>query len=453
MYSYRQGFNNDQGIFGRHADGKSRVHDSAMVAHIWANQTLDCARNGKGSVYFKGRTIYSYGAQWPLATITDRQSADGKTIIVINVERYERGEKFGNSTARHLRLVQNALRNHDAYDTVSADCETTKLAITNAMAAFERIAQIELHTMQEKLADLCNMRKRCEQYDNAMGGWREMTAAERASCLTDVHLIHICHRMQIAVPTYDLEAMRAEINAAAVKYLEGEPKREKARAARAKRECLVRLEKWHTQKTSSIWTVGRSRIDDSEAWRYLVTAMQNYPAARWEKYRVLLQQRALLNEIDDTFRLVHPDAQNIAWDMRYRHLNKAGITLNEWLTGKTGRLRPTIWGSPSTATLMRKRNERLETTAGVEVPWQQAVRCFRIAVDCYNRGDWFEPANPANPITIGHFKLDRIDEDGTLHAGCHHLQFKDMLALACQEEPLLAESVKPRYPVPALIEE
>ena len=450
MSYYNRGFNNDHGISGRYADGKRRVFTSSMVAHTWANQSVDCGRNGKGSMYFNGATIYSYGEHWPLATITDRLSPSGQKIVVVNTDHAATvGRGWGNSTNRHLRYVLASLSGHPDYVVIDGDGNSTKEAMRDPLSAFSMIANQLVLDIHDLKADLCNMRKAFKHWGRNVDGyssWAEINPAERAPRLTDDKVRDLCQVTQIALPVYDLEAMRADINEAVATYMEGEPKRIKDRAARAKRECLAKLTKWHKQKTSNLWTVGRHRIDDSEAWHHLVTAMQHYPAARWEHHRVLLQQRALICEMDDTFRFVHPDAQEIAYRRRYG--NRPGITLNEWLTGKLGNLRHEYYVGRPFNTLMRKRNGRLETTQGVEVPWQHAVVAFRAAIEC---NIWQRVYTPDREFKIGHFKLDRIDADGTLHAGCHHLQFKDMLTLACVEEPDLVQHVQPRYPVPAVI--
>jgi Ni/Co efflux regulator RcnB len=43
------------------------VVPNQMVAHLWAHQAQEHAKNGKGSFYFDGNTIYSYGAHFPIA--------------------------------------------------------------------------------------------------------------------------------------------------------------------------------------------------------------------------------------------------------------------------------------------------------------------------------------------------------------------------------------------------
>lgn len=433
------GFNNKQGIEGRHADGKSRIFQSSMVAHTWANQSVDCGRNGKGSMYFKGRTIYSYGEHWPLATITDRRSANGHIIVVVNnTHAATEGRGWGNSTNRHLRYVQGALRGHPDYECVAGDVDSTKLAITDPIAAFNMIAARKLFDMHAHKIELCNMRKK------VWFGYTEVSPEDRVGALDDTSLIGFCNTVMIALPVYDLAAMRAEIQTAVDDYVIGEPKREKDRAARAKRACLDKLAKWHKQQQSG-YVPYRSRIDVKDAFEALTLAMQHYPAARWENYRVELQTRIALAEMDGNFDKLNPEAGNIRYERRYGR--RPTVTISDWLKGNgSTSMLDGRWSMRST--LMRKRNERLETTAGVEVPWQHAVRCFLIAVDCYNGKEGY---TPKGELRIGHFTLNAIDENGTLHAGCHHLKFKDMLALACQETPDLVQHVEPRYPVPAVI--
>jgi hypothetical protein len=48
------------------------------IPHLWAHQTQEEARNGTGSFYFRGATIYSYGSHFPTAThVTGAQGQAG----------------------------------------------------------------------------------------------------------------------------------------------------------------------------------------------------------------------------------------------------------------------------------------------------------------------------------------------------------------------------------------
>ena len=63
------------------------------VAHAWFHQyeELGHGRNGTGSFYFEGPTIYSYGRHFPVATIVELPEplTNGKRRIVLrNTDNY-----------------------------------------------------------------------------------------------------------------------------------------------------------------------------------------------------------------------------------------------------------------------------------------------------------------------------------------------------------------------------
>lgn len=51
-----------------------KVVSESEVAHLWANQLQDEARKSNNSFYFNGRTIYSYGNHFPIATLDDKDN-------------------------------------------------------------------------------------------------------------------------------------------------------------------------------------------------------------------------------------------------------------------------------------------------------------------------------------------------------------------------------------------
>lgn len=46
------------------------VLETSQVAHVWANQLQNDARNSHGNFFFEGKTIYSYGRHFPIAVLT-----------------------------------------------------------------------------------------------------------------------------------------------------------------------------------------------------------------------------------------------------------------------------------------------------------------------------------------------------------------------------------------------
>lgn len=74
-----------------------KVHQTDMVAHLWAHQTQDYARNPHGNFYFQGTTIYSYGTHFPIA-----RHVDENTILFTT-----RG--YSPTTSKHICCVRSAM--------------------------------------------------------------------------------------------------------------------------------------------------------------------------------------------------------------------------------------------------------------------------------------------------------------------------------------------------------
>lgn len=62
------------------------VHVNSEVAALWASRAQSSARNGTGSFYFEGDTIYSYGPHFPIARIV--QNASGSYAVLITTRSY-----------------------------------------------------------------------------------------------------------------------------------------------------------------------------------------------------------------------------------------------------------------------------------------------------------------------------------------------------------------------------
>lgn len=71
-----------------------------MVAHLWANQSQDSARNGRrNNFFFRGPTIYSYRTNWPIA-----RHFRGRVLFNPN--------KYSLTTSKHERMARDAARHH-----------------------------------------------------------------------------------------------------------------------------------------------------------------------------------------------------------------------------------------------------------------------------------------------------------------------------------------------------
>jgi len=72
--------------------------DISQVAHLWANQLQEEARNS-GNFYFYDKIIYSYGRHFPIAKHIEK---DGERAVLFTTRGYS------NTTARHIAVVRHA---------------------------------------------------------------------------------------------------------------------------------------------------------------------------------------------------------------------------------------------------------------------------------------------------------------------------------------------------------
>lgn len=82
--------------------------DLNKIAHLWAHQEQDNARNS-GNFYFSGRTIYSYGSHFAIAEIME----DNENIVFFT--RHE----HSNTTSKHKSVVRRAIPDYKTVITVS----------------------------------------------------------------------------------------------------------------------------------------------------------------------------------------------------------------------------------------------------------------------------------------------------------------------------------------------
>jgi hypothetical protein len=80
-----------------------KVVSTAMVAHLWANESQPEARNGNGTIFFQGRELFSYRRSFKIGEIVT--APNGETFYFINNNTYS------NTTLKHESLAQSAVPN------------------------------------------------------------------------------------------------------------------------------------------------------------------------------------------------------------------------------------------------------------------------------------------------------------------------------------------------------
>jgi hypothetical protein len=83
------------------------------------------------------------------------------------------------------------------------------------------------------------------------------------------------------------------------------------------------------------------------------------------------------------------------------------------------------WGAQ---TLLRIKGNEVETSRGARVPVSHAKRGLAFVRSVVSSGQ--EYVRNGHTLHLGHYAIDRIETDGTLHAGCHVIKFAEIQSLA-----------------------
>lgn len=78
--------------------------------------------------------------------------------------------------------------------------------------------------------------------------------------------------------------------------------------------------------------------------------------------------------------------------------------------------------------MLRVNGDEIETSMGARIPLAQAPRLWR-AIEAV-RASGVPYQHNGHSIHAGEFRIDRIEVDGTLQAGCHTIEHFELRAMA-----------------------
>ena len=290
------------------------VHSNHMVGHLWANQSQQDARNGNGSFYFEGDTIFSYGGHFPVARIVTNKR--GEQAVLFNPGTYSI------TTSAHQGLARDASRHLTQFTVPSLGEKWGGGKVGHA-------DNVRFYRDHIKKAALTVVRSRTQEE------WR-VTALERVIGEANAYATFFGLRTRFKVPS---------------------------------------------DKTV------QAALDQSR--------------------RKAAQRRQQEQERER------------------RDLEAAQETIEQWKAGKDAHIPSHI---DEVFLRVRRKDDRrvVETSKGAEVPLSHAVRLLphiRSGVLYQHNG---------HSIHIGHFRIDAIDAEGNVKAGCHFIKRAEMERLASE---------------------
>ncbi len=118
--------------------------DNSTIAELWATQAQNHARNKRHTFYFTGKTIYSYGEHFPIATIEERFE---RNFVIYNSRSYSR------TTNQHQSEVSWEIRLH------LARLPRLELPLSGYGVDLDNWVAEQKDIMQQHIRDLNNPRK------------------------------------------------------------------------------------------------------------------------------------------------------------------------------------------------------------------------------------------------------------------------------------------------------
>lgn len=449
---------------------------NSMVAHTWAAGTKPHGKSNNGNFYFDGRILYSYGSHFAVGVRmaegfavlnsdsysistsgmqSDASSATSHmtTVRVPKLQDIARelsylannGTKGGRSASqvaaiiRHIETHAAALQYKprgqwdyeaatfgDTPDDTAAALLLRICGIPQARASAAIKRGLAASAKKAK-AEASAERKRAKAEASQVG---DMTANELDSYLDK--RFHV--RPFTGNRSGDQYAAEALGRASKALFrLIKVAKAEKLSAARLGRlkahraAVLAILKAYNDDAAGYVAAYHAERFANWQA-RYDAAKDDAARLAVWRSngvsasaYAENTQERGLLELADAEGRRLD-SAERMAQEREAREA---------WLKGEGSR-HVRLNGPDGTALVRRSSDgERLETSHGADVPWSHAVKAFRFIRLCVERGEAFH--TNGRVIRVGPFRVDSIDTDGNMKAGCHRFQWDVMKALAERE--------------------
>ena len=118
---------------------------------------------------------------------------------------------------------------------------------------------------------------------------------------------------------------------------------------------------------------------------------------------------------------------------RAQRLIELQADIRAWQAGERNSL---PWDAPA---VIRIEGDEVVTSKGARVPVSHAKRGLRFVREVVKSGQ--EYRRNGHTFHLGHYSIDRIETDGTLHAGCHVIAYAEIERIAPQLEALTVPEI------------
>jgi len=355
------------------------VFNTGEIPHLWAHKVQASARNAQGNIYFENDTIFSYGTHFPIARhVVDNLAKKNPKPAILFTTR-----SWSVTTSGHVSAVRSAIPK----DVPVFHVYNPALSPRESLACYVSAVEENAKSASERKMETT----RNEDVQRALSLIVECKA--------------FCKFFGLKIPTF---AKLPKIDAEKLKRQQDAQKaREDARMAKRRAES----EAWAAQRRAE-----REEWENSGICQH--TPRHEYHSQyNCDRMREEEEWAAKSSEIIAAWR--NGDSQ-----ARLRDPWNLPVMLRIRTFGADENVQHAV--------------AMVETSRGAQVPVSHAIRGLRFVRAVVARGKAFQ--TNGHTFHLGHYKIDRIDVDGTLTAGCHVIPYAEIERIAPELERIAASA-------------
>ena len=405
-----------------------RVVSTSEVPHLWAHQSQDSARNGQGSLYFDGDTIYSYGSHFPVARHVT--GAHGRSAVLLT------SRSHSITTARHVSGVHSAIPGSvPVFCTDSPRSEPGAISKDKGAAVAALIAKLEACAAPKKTykplrkttLNLVSFEEPVKAFAGRRlalnGSGRNWTVTHIASGYSTGadHLTWEAAREVLE----RLDKMTAWDKVPATGALTGDLRDKLWDATRKAEAAVARLTDVdrHPAAIAKLWVALQEAIQDANGFNIFFGFKARYgiPDSIEPLRPIVFEYQAKAAERSaERERSRRSRYAARAAEMALSREERAA----KWRAGEY------VSYLSDVPTMLRIKGDTIETSMGAEFPVAHAKHGVAAVRAVLASGTPYQ--SNGHTIHLGVYTLDKIDTDGTVHAGCHHVPLSEVERIAAE---------------------
>lgn len=389
------------------------VVEPAMVAHLWAHQSQESARNS-GNFYFEGKDIYSYGSHFRCASIEMNQKGEKAYLVTTRT--------YSSTTAGHMSMVRNAI---PGYETVFYTPRSVSLKNGKMYKYDYHEAAYYIVDQLEKISESINAQKKSrsrnytDQVEDCLlniGRWIAFWELDKRQKSADGKWLMPVLEKLSSKRKQDKKDFW-EVTGERSRYSSYTPRENKSEYQELLQDILSRgliqptAINGFEERVSQLFI---DRTDDPQLWE------------KFEERRLRQEETNRRNAETQEQRRIERWERRRRQDEENRRYAKLPFEERQklWHTGEIASINFYVPSELGFNAMLRVRKGQIETSLGVRIKAKEAARLWRL-VELFHKNEANFRHDLIHDANDNHWTLNAYHND-IMTAGCHRITYEEM---------------------------